>query len=150
MPYGYQIWKEGLLTKVLCIAGVKGHAGVSRGQPEMKLLRNALWLLNFVRKNPKTKFNALLGSKVMQGSAGVNQARGQFTWKWPMATKFGRKNTWPKCNALLGSKVMLGSEGVNKRSNCLAISYGYQIWEDEPLCNALLGSKVMQVSAAIT
>ena len=30
------------------IPGVKGHAGVSWGQPEVKLLRNALWQPNLV------------------------------------------------------------------------------------------------------
>ena len=41
MTSGYQIWQEEPLTKVYCIAGVKGHVGVSRSQPNVKLLRNA-------------------------------------------------------------------------------------------------------------
>ena len=48
MPYGQQIWLEEPLTKVLCIDGVKGHVGVNRGQPGVKLLRNALWPPNLV------------------------------------------------------------------------------------------------------
>ena len=65
MPYGYQIWWEEPLTKAQCIAGVKGHAEVNRGQPGVKLLRNALWPPNVGGKNPWPKHNALLGSKVM-------------------------------------------------------------------------------------
>ena len=53
MPYGYQIWYEEPLTKVQCIVGVKGHAGVNWGQPEVKLLRNALWLPDVVRRIPE-------------------------------------------------------------------------------------------------
>ena len=34
--------------KCICIAEVKGPAGVSWGQPKVKLLRNALWLPNLV------------------------------------------------------------------------------------------------------
>ena len=48
MPYGYQIWWGDPLTKAKCIAGVKGHALVIRGQPRVKLLRNALWSPNLV------------------------------------------------------------------------------------------------------
>ena len=42
MPNGYQIWSNESLTRVQSIAGAKGHLGVSQGQPEVKLLRNAL------------------------------------------------------------------------------------------------------------
>ena len=48
MSYGYQIWWEEPLTRALCIAGVKGHVGVSWGQVGVKLLSNALWPPNFV------------------------------------------------------------------------------------------------------
>ena len=36
-----------------CIDGVKGLAGVSWGQPKVKLLRNAIWLLRIVRGQPE-------------------------------------------------------------------------------------------------
>ena len=52
MPYGYQIWQEEPLTKVQCIVGVKGYAGINWGQPEVKLLRNALWLPDLVGRTP--------------------------------------------------------------------------------------------------
>ena len=52
MPYGHQIWWEEPLTRAQCIAGVKGHAGVSQGQPEVKFLRNALWPPNLVERTP--------------------------------------------------------------------------------------------------
>ena len=49
MPYGYQIWSEEVLTRESCIVVVKGNAGVSQGQPEVKLLWNVLQWLNLVR-----------------------------------------------------------------------------------------------------
>ena len=33
------------------IVGVEGHAGVDWGQPEIKLLRNALWPTTFGKNN---------------------------------------------------------------------------------------------------
>ena len=41
MPCDYQIWWE-RLTKVQCIIGVKCNSGTSRGQQELKLIRNTL------------------------------------------------------------------------------------------------------------
>ena len=72
MPYGHQIWWEEPMTRAYCIAGVKGHAWVSQGQPEIKFLRNALWPPNICRKDPRPERNALMGSKILQGSAGYN------------------------------------------------------------------------------
>ena len=37
------------------IAGVKFHARVNRSQPEVKLLRNALWPPNLLGRNPDLK-----------------------------------------------------------------------------------------------
>ena len=48
MTLGYQFWWEEPLTRVQCIGGVQGHAGVSWGQPEVKVLRNALRPPNWV------------------------------------------------------------------------------------------------------
>ena len=36
-----------------CIDGVKGLAGVSWGQPKVKLLRNAIWQLGVIRGHPE-------------------------------------------------------------------------------------------------
>ena len=41
---------------------------------------------------------------------------GQFTDKFPMATKFGWKNPWPEPSALLVSKVMRGSSQIRQGS----------------------------------
>ena len=38
-----------IIIIIIIIAGVKGHAGVSQGQPEVKLLRNAIWPPNLVK-----------------------------------------------------------------------------------------------------
>ena len=55
------------------IVGVEGKVGVSWGQVGVNLLSNALWPPNLVGRPPDQKCNALLGSKVMQGSSGINQ-----------------------------------------------------------------------------
>ena len=52
MYYGYQIWLEQPLTRAQCIAEVKGHVGVSQGQPEVKLLWNPKWPPNLVTRTP--------------------------------------------------------------------------------------------------
>ena len=43
---------EESLTKVQCIAGVTGHAGVRWDQQEVNLLKNDLWLPNVVGRTP--------------------------------------------------------------------------------------------------
>ena len=52
MPYGYHMLLEEPLTKMECNAPVKIHAGISRGQPEVKLLRNAPLIPKSGKKNP--------------------------------------------------------------------------------------------------
>ena len=69
-----------------------------------------------------TRANALLGSKVMHGSARVNQ-RSNFCEKCPVATKIGRKDPRPECYAFMGSKVFQGSAGVNQSANLLKMPY---------------------------
>ena len=59
---------------------------------------------NLVGRGPWPKKNAMLGSKVIQGSTGVNH--GSIAQECRMATKFGRKNPWPKSSALVGLTVM--------------------------------------------
>ena len=53
----------------------------------------------FGKKNPCPKCSAVMGSKDMQGSAGVNQVstRGQVAQECPIATKL-----WPESNKLQG------------------------------------------------
>ena len=131
MPYGHQIWWEELLTREKCIAGVKGHIWVSWGQVGVNLLSNALWPPNLVGRTPDQSIMHCWGQRSCRGQLG--SSRGQFAWQCHMATKFGGKNPWPKCNALLGSKVMQGSSRVHQGSNCLEMSYGHQIWWEEPL-----------------
>ena len=88
------------------LLGSKVMQGSVRGQ-NAKIFPMAT---KFGRKNPRPKCNYLLGSKDMQGSAGVS--RGQPEVKL-LRNALGRKNSRPKCNALMGSKVMQGSAGVN-------------------------------------
>ena len=77
--------------------------------------RNVLWTPN------------LVGSKVMQGSTGVNRGS-NIDQECPMATKFGRKNPLLKCKALLGSKVIFVSTRITQGSNSSGMPYSHQIW----------------------
>ena len=89
------------------IAGVKGHAGVSQGQPGVKMLKYVLWLPNLVGRTPDQSVMYYWGQRSCRGQLGSR--RGQIALICPMATKFGRKNPRPKHNALLVWKVMMGS-----------------------------------------
>ena len=48
MPYVIQIWYKEPLAEVQCTVGVKGHAGVSRGQQEVRVVSNTQRLPNLV------------------------------------------------------------------------------------------------------
>ena len=71
MPYGHQIWWEEPMTRAYCIAGVKGHAWVSQGQPEIKFLRNALWPPNICRKDPDQSVMHWWGQRSCKGQLGT-------------------------------------------------------------------------------
>ena len=83
MPYGHQIWWEECLTRAQCIAGVKGHAGVSQGQPEAKLLRNAIWPQNLVGRT----LDQSVTHCWIRGHARVSQGQPE--------VKFFRNALWP-------------------------------------------------------
>ena len=67
IPYGYHIWKEEPLTKVLCISVVK--VGVNQ---RLNLLEISFGCQIFDWKNPD-QIAHCYGSKVMQRSVGGNQ-----------------------------------------------------------------------------
>ena len=73
MSYRYHIWSEEPPTGAQCIAGVKGYTGVRRMHPEINFAKKCLMANNFGTKIPWLTCNAFLGSKVMQGSFGVNK-----------------------------------------------------------------------------
>ena len=76
----------------------------------------------FSRKNPWPKCSALIGSKVMQVSAGVS--RGQISQECSIAINL----VWaPEGNTLLGVNGHVWSAGVNQRSNCLEILFSHQM-----------------------
>ena len=83
MPYGHQIWWEEPLTRAQCIAGVKGHAGVSQGQPEVKLLSNAVWPPNLERRT----LDQSVTHCWVRGHAEVSQGQPE--------VKFFRNALWP-------------------------------------------------------
>ena len=128
MPYGPQIWWEPL-TRANAMLGVKGHAGVSQGQLEVKLLTNALWTPDLVGRTPDQSVNHCWGQRSCRGQPG--STRGQNLYKYPVVTKFGRKDLRSECNALMGLKVLQESAGVNQRQNCLEMSCAlvcFNVW----------------------
>ena len=60
-------------SQSVMIAWVKSHAGVSRDQPEVELLMNILWSLNW-SKEPLTRVKHNAGVKGHIGSCRVNQS----------------------------------------------------------------------------
>ena len=68
--------KEEPLTTVYCNIGVKGHAEINWGQPEVKLLRNTIWLPDLVGK---TSDQSVMQCEV-KGHAGVS-------WNYPYKGK---------------------------------------------------------------
>ena len=53
MPYDHQIWWEEPLSRLKCIAGVKGHVEVIWGQVGVNLLSNDLRPPNLVGRTPE-------------------------------------------------------------------------------------------------
>ena len=109
MTYGHQIRWEESLTKALCIAGVKGHVGVSWSQVGVNLLSNALWPPNSVARTSDQSIMHCWGQRSCRGQLGSTKGQLLRNDLWP-PNLVGRIPT--KRNALLGSKVMKGSVGV--------------------------------------
>ena len=65
------------------LLGVRGHAGVSQGQPEVKLLRNAVWPPNLVGRT----LDQSVTHCWVRGHAGINQGQPE--------VKFFRNALWP-------------------------------------------------------
>ena len=80
MPYGHQIWWEEPLTKAYCIAGVKGHVGVSWGQEGVNLLSNTLWPPNLVGRTPDQSVMHCWGQRSCRGQPEVKLLRNAV---WP-------------------------------------------------------------------
>ena len=91
MSCGYQTWSTEPLPKVHCIAVVKTHLRVSLGQPDVKLLRNALWLPNSVVRN----YDQSVMHSGVKKHAGVSQ---EIARKSPIAPNFFIKNIYPECD----------------------------------------------------
>ena len=70
MPYGHQIWWEESLTKVLCIAGVKDHVGVSWCQVGVKLRSKYPMATKFGGKNPDQNVMNHWGQRSRRGQLG--------------------------------------------------------------------------------
>ena len=92
----------------------------AKGQPEVKLLRNALWSPNLVERTPDQNLmhsRSQRSCRVIWGQQGVQVAQ-----ECSKETKFERKNqrnlTLMKHSVLLGSQVMKGSAGVNHMLHC--------------------------------
>ena len=52
MSYSYQIWWEEHVVKGNALLGSKDHVEISQGQPEVILLKIALWVQNVVGRTP--------------------------------------------------------------------------------------------------
>ena len=109
MPYGHQIWWGEFLTKVKCIAGVKGHTGVSKGQPEVKLLRNAVWPPNLVGRTPDQRVTHCWGRRSCRGQPEVKFLRNAL---WP-PNLVERTQTRVQC--IDGVKGLAGVSWINPR-----------------------------------
>ena len=72
---------------------------INRGQPGVKLFRNALWLLNLVERTLDR--SAMLGSKVIQGSAEVNQWSNCSGMPYGYQIWYDDPLTKVKCNAVV-------------------------------------------------
>ena len=49
--HGNKFGRKNPLPKLSALMGVKVHVGISLGQPEVKLLRHAVWLPNLMQIN---------------------------------------------------------------------------------------------------
>ena len=61
--------------------GVKGHAGVSQGQPEVKFLTNVLWPPNLVERTPDQSVMHWWGQRSCSDQLG--STRGNIAYKCP-------------------------------------------------------------------
>ena len=100
--------------------------------------------LKLGRKNPWQKCNGLTGSKVIQGSDGVNQ--GQIAHEFPMATKLilvGRNpdRSVVHCWGHRSCRDQPGSNRGQVAQECsTATKFGRNPW---PKCSAMMRSKVV-------
>ena len=72
---GHQIYWEECLIKMQCIAGSKGHEGVSWGQVGVNLLNNAPWPPNLVGRTHDQSVMHCWGLRSCTGQPG--STRGQ-------------------------------------------------------------------------
>ena len=107
MPYGHQIWWEEPLSECNAFARVKGLAGVSQGQPEVKLRRNDVWPPNFVGRTPDQSVTHCWGQRSCRRQPGSTRSEiPQKCPRWP--PNLVQKDSRLECLALMGSKGLAG------------------------------------------
>ena len=127
-----------------CIAGVKGHEGVSRSQPGVKLLRNALWQPSLVEKIHDRSVMQWWGQRscrVNRGQPGVELLRNALWLLDLVGRTIGGSvmYCWDKrsCRGQPGSTM-----GQIAHECPMATKFGRKnSWLE---CNTLTGLKVMQ------
>ena len=88
MPCGHQIWWKEPLTRAQCIAGVKGHVGVSWGQVGVNLPSNALWPPILVGRIHDQSIMNCWCQRSCRGHPGVNQG------SYYLETPYGHQIWW--------------------------------------------------------
>ena len=117
--------------------GPTGFVGIVSKRPHLGskviqgsiCLKNALWLPNLVRRTPDQSIVHCWGRRSCRGHLG--STRGQIAQKCPTATKFGGRTPDQREMHCWGQRLCRGQLGSSWGP--LAMSYGHQIWWEEPL-----------------
>ena len=95
-----------ILTKVYAL-WVKGHAEVSQGQPEVKLLRNTIWLPSLVERTPDQSIVHCWDERSYRSSPGSTRgkiARSLIRW---IACLYLLALIWPKSSSYVISEFAI-------------------------------------------
>ena len=151
MPYDYKTWQEEPPTEVQCIAGIKGHTGVNRDQPGVKLLRNAQWLPNLVGRTPNWSVMHCWDQRSYRGKP--RSTSGQIAQEypiWPYDHQIWWEEPPTEVQCIAGVDVHVGVNrghpGVKLLRNDLWLpNFGRK--NPWPKCSALMRSYVIQGSS---
>ena len=121
MPYSHQIWWEESPTRACFTAGVKGHVGVSQGQPEVKFLKNVLWPPNLVEKTPDQSVVHWWGQRPCRGQLGSTELKLLRNVIWLLGVIRGQ----PEGNCLEMRRAIKCSQCYKALCSCRCSSY---IW----------------------
>ena len=144
----YALWPPSLVGRTpeqsVMHCWVKGHAGVSRGQPKVTMLRYAVWPSNMLGRTPDQSVMHCWGQRLCRGQPGstsgqiaLNALGYQIWWKEPPT----------KVKCIAGQRSCMGqpesTRGQIDRKFPMATRFGNN--NPWPECNTLPGSKVMHM-----